>query len=137
MDAIERAVFDKIYSAGGYAIIEAAELAEELSARRSTAGQDGADAKLSEADVDSAVKALREQGYIDLKYARGGTYCAAAIRVPSAEEPEEGARRAEGTATVIEVSRKTDIKSAVMCALFALAGGALGSAIVCAIAATV
>ena len=128
MEAIERAVFDKITACckdGGYAIIDGEEFADALpDGERRAAGE-----------IEGALKKLQGKGYIDLKYARGGTYCVAALKTQIAE-PAQPEKR-EPSPTVIEVKEKLNLFAAGVYAMAAFLGGAAGSAVICAIFAAV
>lgn len=127
MEAIERAVFDKITACckdGGYAIIDGEEFADALpDGERRAAGE-----------IEGALKKLQGRGYIDLKYARGGTYCVAALKTQIADEAPQPESISP---TVIEVKEKLNLFAAGMYALAAFLGGAAGSAVICAIFAAV
>ncbi len=86
--------------------------------------------ELSADKVESSVKKLYNEGFIDIKYARGNLYCLAPIR-----EPVDEAATEEPSPTVIEVKQKFSLKCALMYCAAALVGGAAGSAIASAIAA--
>ncbi|HIR40167.1 MAG TPA: hypothetical protein IAB90_07290 [Candidatus Coproplasma stercoripullorum] len=126
MGTIERAVFDKITAVckdGGYAIIDGDEFADALpDGERRAAGE-----------IEGALKKLQSGGYIDMKYARGGTYCVAALRSGIYEEQGRMEELKETSPTVIEVKEKLNRFAVGMYALAALLGGAAGSAIACAI----
>ena len=130
MENIDRAVFDKIAAVsrdGSYAIIDGDEFADALPAgvRRAVV------------EIDGAIKNLQKQGYIDLKYARGGTYCVAALKSKIAEPVEMPAPAKDESATIVEVKEKFNGFAAAMYAVAAFFGAAAGSAIVCAIFAAV
>ncbi|MDE6104552.1 MAG: hypothetical protein K2G38_02535 [Clostridia bacterium] len=82
MDRICGAVFDKIRSispVGRYVIIAEDEF---LEAFPEGANADGA-------ELDRALTALRNGGYIDVKYSRGDMYCVAALKEYEQEAPDE------------------------------------------------
>ena len=124
METTERAVFEKITSAcrqGGYAIIDGCEFAEAFPAGQADEGA-----------IAEALAALQRGGYIDVKYARGGTYCVAALK-DRPEAAEDPARHS----TVVHVNGKPSAAAAAVYALAAFLGAAAGSAAVCAIFAAV
>lgn len=84
MDRICVAVLDRIRAlspAGRYVIIEGEELFEAF--------PDGSET--SDRELDRALTLLRNDGYIDMKYSRGDTYCIAPLKEYAPEEPPEAA----------------------------------------------
>ncbi|MCD7728464.1 MAG: hypothetical protein LUI60_00940 [Clostridia bacterium] len=124
MDALYTAVFEKILSScsgGGYAIIDSAEFFDAI--------PDGERKAIGE--VENALKYLQKNGCIDLKYSRGNVYCVCALKDRLPDEPVAK----EPSTTVIEVKEKMDKKCLVFYSLSAFLGGALGSMVICIIAA--
>lgn len=130
MEATEKAVFDKISEAcrgGGYAIMDGEELADAV--------QDGG--RHSKEEIEASLKNLQGGGFIDIKYARGGTYCVTALKLRPPEETIEPQDEKEPSPTVVEVKERVNSFAAAMYALAAFLGAAAGSAIVCALFAAV
>lgn len=132
MEATEKAIFDKIAEAcrgGGYAIVDGEELADAVP----DGGRRSAD------DIETSLKELQRGGFIDIKYARGGTYCVTALKARPQEREESNAAQSapEPSPTVVEVKEKVNSFAAAMYALAAFFGAAAGSAIVCALFAAV
>lgn len=112
MDRICVAVLDRIHSlspAGRYVVIEGEELSEAF--------PDGCVA--DERELDRALTALRNAGYIDVKYSRGETYCIAPLKEYVEEQPDK-------------ISEEPCAKRRLFDPAFvsAFAGGALGSLII-------
>lgn len=82
MDGICSAVLNKIYALGGtgrYFIVSADEFFE-------TFPEDG---ERSPAELNRALKYLKDAGYLDIKYSGGDLYCVALLKeyAPAAETP--------------------------------------------------
>lgn len=126
MDAVKRALFYKISEScknGGFAIIDGTEFADAIpEGERRAAGE-----------IDGALKELQKLGYIDIRYARGDMYCVAALK---SELPEENCEEKlpDRSPTVVEVNEKINKFAVALYAAAAFLGGAVGSAIICAIA---
>ena len=120
MDRICKAVLDKIHSlspAGRYVIIAEEELFEAFPENSDDSGS----------ELDRALTALRNSGYIDVKYSRGDMYCIAPLK--KYVEPTVIIDDGKQCATKEFTDRKNDKKNLAFLAAFA--GGALGSMIVC------
>ena len=117
MDRICIAVLEKICSlaaTGRYVVFSEDELFETFPE----------DEEKSEATLKSALKTLKETGYIDLKYSSGNLYCIAPLKnfepLPVVEENEPK--------TEEKVPKVRHIRGAIFISAFL--GGALGSLII-------
>lgn len=111
MDRICGAVLDRIHAlspAGRYVIIDENEIFEAF--------PDGSDKTYDE--LERVLSALRNGGYIDLKYSRGDMYCVAPLKKYVEEQPDP-------PSSVPTRTRRTDGAF-----ISAFAGGALGSLII-------
>ena len=116
MDRICGAVFDKIRSispVGRYVIIAEDEF---LEAFPEGANADGA-------ELDRALTALRNGGYIDVKYSRGDMYCVAAVKEYEEETSDEDTQ--EVGEVITELRPRVDFVF-----VSAFLGGALGSLLI-------
>ncbi|MDE6613625.1 MAG: hypothetical protein K2K28_03625 [Clostridia bacterium] len=116
MDRICGAVFDKIRSispVGRYVIIAEDEF---LEAFPEGANADGA-------ERDRALTALRNGGYIDVKYSRGDMYCVAAVKEYAEEASDEDTQEVGDVIT----ERRPRVDFVFVSAFL---GGALGSLLI-------
>lgn len=123
MDGICSAVLNKIYALGTpgrYFVISSDEFFETFPE----------DCARDEGQLKKALKNLSSAGYIDIKYSSGNMYCIALLKVLT----EDAAPAAEDGFEEYYEPEKIQ-KSAYRYAFWAsFCGGALGSAIICAIA---
>ncbi len=120
MDKICKAVLDKIHSlspAGRYVIIAEEELFEAFPENSDDSGS----------ELDRALTALRNSGYIDVKYSRGDMYCIAPLKEYIAEEQyaDDGDCGEDDEEEIYEKKPRLNFVF-----VSAFTGGALGSLII-------
>lgn len=127
MDGICSAILNKIYAlgaAGRYFVVSADEFFEAFP-------EDG---RRDEAELKRALKSLSSDGYIDIKYSSGSMYCVALLKTYTEEYAEPPADD-DGLGGLDERYEPEPQKTAYVPAFWAaFAGGALGSAVISAIA---
>lgn len=125
MDVICSAVLNKIYALGTpgrYFVISADEFFESFP-------EDG---KRDEAELKKALKSLSSNGYIDIKYSSGNMYCVALLKEYVEEETALPPDGDDGFDDFYEP--QITVKTANVWTFWsAFAGGALGSAVICAL----